>query len=222
MAIRVHPLRIVRKSQGLSRTKFARLFGVSASWIEKIEIGRSELNDELAEAIMIRYGLSAVSLKVKPGADRWTKPKSIYGRVLPNAGAVANQIERWKLASEFVNDSADGALMALVYRLRILIRAATAKNCAAAAILSLEGWINKTIEDLRLRFEIRKSANFDYDNWLPVMQGPLRLGDIVSVWEEFNSPEFATARGFFAKVELAGRLRGDPVRTRKARIFPRR
>lgn len=64
----VHPLRALREAFKISQSEFGKMFGVSASLIEGIELGKRNLNDDLADAIMLRFGVDAESLKQKHGA----------------------------------------------------------------------------------------------------------------------------------------------------------
>jgi transcriptional regulator with XRE-family HTH domain len=66
----VHPLRCVRNAVGMSQTAFANAFGVSASFIQAIELGERNLNDDLADKLTLRYGISARSLRQKQGVPR--------------------------------------------------------------------------------------------------------------------------------------------------------
>ena len=50
----VHSLRTVRAALNKSQPQFAKMFGVSASYIQAIELGQRNLTDELADAIMLR------------------------------------------------------------------------------------------------------------------------------------------------------------------------
>src|SRR6266568_2284641 len=63
----VHPLRTVRAALKKSQPQFANMFGVSASYIQAIELGQRKLSDELADAIMLRLGVDAESLKRRRG-----------------------------------------------------------------------------------------------------------------------------------------------------------
>src|SRR5262249_9590341 len=60
----IHPLRVVRIGLNKSQPQFAKMFGVSASYIQAVELAERTLNDELADAIMLRFGVDAESLKV--------------------------------------------------------------------------------------------------------------------------------------------------------------
>ena len=64
----IHPLRVVRTALNKSQPQFAKMFGVSTSYIQAVELGQRKLNDELADAIMLRLGVDAESLKRKRGA----------------------------------------------------------------------------------------------------------------------------------------------------------
>jgi len=62
----IHPLRVVRAAlNNKSQPEFAKMFGVSASCIQKVELGQRTLDNELADAIMLRLGVDAESLKRK-------------------------------------------------------------------------------------------------------------------------------------------------------------
>jgi transcriptional regulator with XRE-family HTH domain len=63
MEKRVHPVRAVRDAAEVSQAEFAEMFGVSRSYIKAIEIGKRKLGDNLANAIMLRFGIDADSLK---------------------------------------------------------------------------------------------------------------------------------------------------------------
>jgi transcriptional regulator with XRE-family HTH domain len=64
----VHPLRALREAFKISQSEFGKMFGVSASLIQLIELGERNLNDDLADAIMLHFGIDAESLKRKHGA----------------------------------------------------------------------------------------------------------------------------------------------------------
>jgi transcriptional regulator with XRE-family HTH domain len=61
-------LRTLRAALGKSQPQFAKMFGISASYVQAIELGQRTLNEELADAIMLRLGVDAESLKRKRGA----------------------------------------------------------------------------------------------------------------------------------------------------------
>jgi transcriptional regulator with XRE-family HTH domain len=65
-----HPVRWVRALAGKSRAKFARLFGISDSYVEAIERGDRQLTDELRDKIALLYGLDDRSLKLRSGFPR--------------------------------------------------------------------------------------------------------------------------------------------------------
>jgi len=63
-----HPLRTLRAALGKSQPQFANMFGISASYVQAIELGQRKLSNELADAIMLRFGVNAESLKRKRNA----------------------------------------------------------------------------------------------------------------------------------------------------------
>jgi transcriptional regulator with XRE-family HTH domain len=72
-----HPLRTLRAALGKSQPQFAKMFGVSASYMQAVELGQRKLNDELADAIMLRLGVDAESLK---GRRSMPKPLLLSAR----------------------------------------------------------------------------------------------------------------------------------------------
>ena len=65
-----HPLKVVRLLLDKSRAKFGELFGISDSYVERIEYRTLPLTNELADEIGLRYGLDAESLKGPRGFPR--------------------------------------------------------------------------------------------------------------------------------------------------------
>jgi transcriptional regulator with XRE-family HTH domain len=65
--IRRHPVWVIRKLLGKTQEQFADWFGKSLSYIQKVEIGKLDLSQNVADAIMIRLGIDSESLKQKYG-----------------------------------------------------------------------------------------------------------------------------------------------------------
>jgi transcriptional regulator with XRE-family HTH domain len=65
-----NPLRVVRDALGMSQPQFAGILGISASYLQAIELGQRDLRDDLADEIMLRYGVDAESVKRKRGMPR--------------------------------------------------------------------------------------------------------------------------------------------------------
>jgi transcriptional regulator with XRE-family HTH domain len=62
-----NPVKIVRKLLGKSQPEFASWFGKSDSYIQKVELGKKDLSQHVADAIMLRLGIDSESLKKKSG-----------------------------------------------------------------------------------------------------------------------------------------------------------
>jgi transcriptional regulator with XRE-family HTH domain len=65
----IHPLYAIRDALGISQSKFATMFGVSKSLIQKIELGQGRnVSNDLADAVALLCGFDPESLKRKRGA----------------------------------------------------------------------------------------------------------------------------------------------------------
>jgi transcriptional regulator with XRE-family HTH domain len=69
----IHPLRRLRETLGKNQPQFAKMFRISPSYVQLIELGKRPLTDELADEIMLRLGVDADSLK------RRGKPQPLIG-----------------------------------------------------------------------------------------------------------------------------------------------
>lgn len=169
---RIHPIQSVRESLCFSRAKFAAVVGVSEASIEAIEYGTRPMFEELADAIMLRFGIDAASLMAQPSA-RWPKPKSaIQGRTLKTARQIQDCISNWEAHSDFLNANSSRIFDAeLLPKLQQLIDAAALheSRVGVAVVLSLERWINKTVSEFSLKFALRRSATFDESFWRPLL-----------------------------------------------------
>ena len=77
-AIKLHPnmaLRQVRTATGLSQNRFAQLVGVSAAYIQAVELGQRNASVELAESVSIQTGASPVCL-----AEAWSQAFDLNGK----------------------------------------------------------------------------------------------------------------------------------------------
>src|SRR5437762_14383080 len=69
----IHPMRAVRVALKKSQSEFGRMFGLSGSYVQAIELNHRPLCDGLADAIMLRFGIDRDSLQ------RPRKPRSLIG-----------------------------------------------------------------------------------------------------------------------------------------------
>jgi transcriptional regulator with XRE-family HTH domain len=125
--------------------------GVSESLIQKIELGKKPLNEDVANMLLIRFGIDPTPLLAP-------KPKLIsileYGGSLPLKAC----LEQWCAQgrpniSEELNDDAVPLLESTgLAKLRILARSASIKGKGALFSYLLSEWIEKTSKDLELDF----------------------------------------------------------------------
>ena len=169
-----HPLRTVRAALKKSQPQFAKMFGVSASYIQAIELGQRNLTDELADAIMLRLGVDAESLKRKRGV-----PVSLIGsnkaefllqsesrddleKVYKDYKAlkkVRDQGERFRRSVVFWHKTIVPAWRseqwqvrdALDNKLGLLFEAAELENKYHAVAMRLSRWIDDAVNEFRLR-----------------------------------------------------------------------
>jgi len=160
-----NPVRLVREALGKSQSQFARMFGVSQSFIQAIELGKRPMNDDLADAIAVRVGVRPDSLKHKVG---------IPTAMLFGAGAgLKDQIAAWEKNATFLNDDAvDNLRDNFVPMLEVLAEAAMREKKGVVLSLKLSRWIDATTADLGLNGTIKvvtrkkKSLGTEVD-WRP-------------------------------------------------------
>jgi transcriptional regulator with XRE-family HTH domain len=177
-----HPLRVLRESAfsvKKSRAKFAKMFGVSESSIEKIEAGERNLGPDLADAIMLRYGIDGESLKQERGF-----PRSLLIDVPATAGfsigrdldevreaekkyrellKLRDKHKRLQRSIEFwqkyvVTSGWNHWIVADVLITKVWLLLATAKQTDKfyAVAVRLSRWIDDAVEEFRLRKRINE------------------------------------------------------------------
>lgn len=85
----IQPVRAVRTAVGMTQRQFAKRFDVSESYIQSIELGHRQISEELADEIMIQFGVLSNSLKTKRG-----KPVAFYEGF--DDAPLKKNIERWE------------------------------------------------------------------------------------------------------------------------------
>jgi transcriptional regulator with XRE-family HTH domain len=179
----VHPLRAVREAVNKSQPEFAKMFGVSGSFIQAIELGQRNLSDELADAIMLRLGVDAESLKRKRGlpvsliglnkaefllqSERSDDLEKVYPFVMRHEDykaleKVRDQGERFRRSVVFWQETIVPAWKsehwqvrdALENKLRLLFEAAERENKYHAVAMRLSRWIEDAVNEFRLRTTI--------------------------------------------------------------------
>jgi transcriptional regulator with XRE-family HTH domain len=137
----VHPVRALRTAARLTQPQFAKLFGVSASYVQAIELGERQINDDLAYAMMTRFGASPRSLKKKRG-----RPK-MYSR----RATIQERIEEWAKIAQQLNDDILTVLSnVMIPKLIVLSEAARRKRKGPALAISLDRWLAAAERDYSL------------------------------------------------------------------------
>jgi transcriptional regulator with XRE-family HTH domain len=178
-----HPLRAVRAALKKSQPEFAKMFGVSASYIQAIELGQRKLSDELADAIMLRLGVDAESLKRKIGApvsliSSENAEFTVWSRMSPKRGdldglervdeeyetvrKVGDPNERFRLSLAFWQKRIVPSWKSeqwmiregLNNKLEMLFEAAERENKYHALTMRLSRWIENAVTEFRLRTTI--------------------------------------------------------------------
>jgi transcriptional regulator with XRE-family HTH domain len=138
----VHPVRAIRTAARLTQPQFAKLFGVSASYIQAIELGQRQISDDLAYAMMTRFGVTSRSLKKKRG-----RPK-MYSR----RATIRERIEEWaKIASQLNDDILTALANVMIPKLIVLFEAAKLRGKGPALAISLDRWLAAAERDYALR-----------------------------------------------------------------------
>jgi len=178
----IHPLRSVRQALRKSQLQFAKMFGVSASYIQAVELGQRKLNDQLADAIMLRLGVDAESLKRKRGApvhligsgkaeftlwsgEKTSRSQAEMDEVVREYAAlkkVADQRERFRRCILFWQKGIVPAWKSdqwqvgdvLDNKLGLLFEAAEREHKYHSVAMRLSRWIDNVVREYRLRITI--------------------------------------------------------------------
>jgi len=174
-----HPLREVRDAIGKSQQQFARMFGVSASYVQAIELGQRPINDELCDDIALRLGVTARSLKQERGMPRaLLEEKRIAAITDRETGAaiiselrlrrgtrerLRFQVDRWRKmlpAIEGSIQSQDIVLRKLFLFLKVSVTHQEKKHLSV--LRQLDRWIEDQTERFGLRTIVKALAKFDW------------------------------------------------------------
>jgi Helix-turn-helix. len=163
-----HPLAKVRIALGKLQKEFAEMFGVSASYIQAIELEERTINDELCDDIELQLGVRASSLKQKHGEPIvWLlqeqtvalMPRRISEPILKELRQLRNkprerlryQLALWQQMQPTMEEKAPRK--ELIEKLLIFLDAAAAKRTQLKALLRLD----RFIEDQIAFFDLRKA-----------------------------------------------------------------
>ncbi|MGI8962725.1 MAG: helix-turn-helix transcriptional regulator, partial [Bryobacteraceae bacterium] len=139
-----NPVRHIRNALGFTQPQFAKFLGVSASYIEKLELGERLVNDSISTRIALAVGVFPDSLKKKRGRPRHFYPDT--------EGSLADRIQAWRAFIEPVDTGAEDTFAAVsLPKLRILTEAAVLKAKGLTLLALLDGWIEKISRELGLQ-----------------------------------------------------------------------
>lgn len=162
-----HPVRLVRDALELTQPKFAKVLGISESYLQKIELGRKTISDDLANLIMARFGIHATSLKSK---DSIPKPL-LWAR----GGTLKDRIKEWEDQIKILNGEVQETFREhMAIKMDVLFEAASAQNKGVALGASLDRWMAQVEEELNLKATIqrilkeRNSKGADLE-WIPYL-----------------------------------------------------
>jgi transcriptional regulator with XRE-family HTH domain len=179
----VHPLRAVRAALNKSQPEFGKMFGVSGSYIQAIELGGRELGDELADAIMLRLGVDAESLKRKRGIPTPLLQKKRIAEIMDRETGAAHIAELRRLENKprerlrFQIDlwckivpALEGSIpyQDTIRKLFLLLKAATRKGEHLTLLAQLDRWMENAAKKFRLRSTIIEISGSNYPrDWQP-------------------------------------------------------
>jgi transcriptional regulator with XRE-family HTH domain len=180
-----HPLREVRVAIGESQQQFARMFGVSASYIQAIELGQRNISSELADDIMLRLGIEAESLKRRRGfpmsllrSDKVKlKSETVKIRKLAQEFAALQRTtvprERLRGQIEFYQKifpyfESEVRYEDFVRKLEVFFTGAVREKKHLTLLMRLDRWLEGAAKKFRLQAAIMKIAGRNYaEDWQP-------------------------------------------------------
>jgi transcriptional regulator with XRE-family HTH domain len=179
----VHPLWAVRTALKKSQSEFGKMFGLSGSYIQAIELGGRKLRDELADDIMLALGVTAESLQRKRGMptpllqekriakmmDRETCAAIISElRRLENkaGGRLRFQIDLWRKILPALQGSI--RYQNTTRKLFLLLNAATHERKHLLLLARLDRWMENAVKKFRLKSRIMNITGGSYgEDWQP-------------------------------------------------------
>jgi len=179
-----NPVRLVRKALGNTQPEFARQLGISESFLQKIELGVKKLPIELAELMMVRFGVRADSLMSEHG-----KPDALFDC---RPGTLTEKMAYWQNCVLRLNEDAYANFREnLSQKLDALFEAASRGNNALVLGVYLDRWIAEQERVLGLKL-YRKAVLAEREaegrpvDWTPYIEletlqdGTLRFRAMVS------------------------------------------
>jgi transcriptional regulator with XRE-family HTH domain len=158
-----NPLRAVREAANKTQPEFARICGVSKSYIQAVELGKRTLNDNVCYAIALRFGVNIKTLKKKRGL-----PTPLLASKLPQLNRreqLRRQIELWQQVFPAIEEGMEPKTT--IVKLRIFAEAAGRWKKKLAMLSLLNRWMENQITDFNLRAAVMRVAEEHKFNWQP-------------------------------------------------------
>lgn len=186
---RKHPLCEVRNAIEMSQPQFAKMFGVSASYIQAIELGqrgkrstRSAIYDQLCDDIALRLGVIAESLKQERGMPTALLGKKTIAAMTDRATGAAilselrrlehrprkrlrYQIDRWRKMLPAIKASIRS--QDILRKLFVFVEAAGREKKELTALCQLDRWIENQVAAFNLRTTVKVVAQCRGFDWRP-------------------------------------------------------
>jgi transcriptional regulator with XRE-family HTH domain len=145
---RIHPLRSLRETLGKTQGRFAKMVGVSESYIQAIELGQRQISDDLALDIAANYGLN----------PEWLKGKA---KVFNNGCATLRESCQTigDTLSRSFRDDVEFFVDSIEAKVEILLAAAQRERKEIAVLLSLQKWIDDATKRYGLGTTIKAVLN---------------------------------------------------------------
>jgi transcriptional regulator with XRE-family HTH domain len=156
-----------------SQPQFAKMFGVSASYIQAIELGQRNISSELADDIMLRFGVEAESLKRKRGLPvsllrqdqidiKNSSPSATkkLGREFAALQEITDPCERLQFCIEFYRKifpyfESEVRYQNFARKVEILFTAAVREKKHLALLIRLDRWMENAVKKFGLEPTIK-------------------------------------------------------------------
>jgi transcriptional regulator with XRE-family HTH domain len=200
-----NPVRLLREALGKTQPEFAQIAGISSTYLQKIELGKRPIADDLIDFMAAAFGVAPLSMRKRKG-------KPVHQLANPDHQDLAENIRAWQAATgtihKFVVQDFRNHLLP---KLELLFDAANRQKKgtafsypkATAISLRLDRWISGIVEDFDLKRVIDQ-----------VLQERKAKGDEV-VWDRELVIKFGT--GPDVALPGHGKIEFEMVRSSKKR-----
>jgi transcriptional regulator with XRE-family HTH domain len=154
-----NPLRLIRKALKYTQPEFARLIGLSESYVQKVELGDEVLSEQVAVRMGLQFGFRPSSLRRQRGS-----PKPLRER----KSSLAEQIDDWQGMLEIPTTTCLQQLEQVLFpKIRLLVKAALAQGTVPGtkrrgkgplAVMLIDDAIHTIVRDLDLENRVSEIA----------------------------------------------------------------